>query len=173
MKLVDLMPVVDAEKCKGCKTCMRVCPTLAVKMEEKLAVVDLDRCRGCGNCEQRCPEYAIGMVRRPEPVMVGVNLDELDYEKIKELCLKARFNPEQTVCYCTARAPTRLPEPLCWGQRRPRISPHDRSSDRMQSGMYRTGFCDCSKPQESSPSRSPAVGNGMAELLLPGRFRNM
>ena len=101
MKLVDLMPVVDTGKCKGCKTCVRVCPVLAVKIEGKVAVVDLDRCRGCADCEQRCPEYAIAMVRRPEPVSVGVNVDELDYQRIRELCLKARFHPEQTVCYCT------------------------------------------------------------------------
>ena len=102
MKLVTLMPVVDTEKCKGCKTCVRVCPVLAMKMEEKLAVVDLDRCRGCADCEQRCPEYAITMVDRPEPVMARVDLEGLDYEKISELCLKARFHPEQIVCYCTA-----------------------------------------------------------------------
>ena len=82
MKLVTLMPVVDTEKCKGCKTCVRVCPVLAMKMDEKLAVVDLDRRRGCADCEQRCPEYAIAMADRPEPVMARVDLDGLDYEKI-------------------------------------------------------------------------------------------
>jgi Pyruvate/2-oxoacid:ferredoxin oxidoreductase delta subunit/bacterioferritin-associated ferredoxin len=102
MKLITLMPVVDLEKCKGCKTCTRVCPVLAMRIEEKLAVVDLDRCRGCANCEQRCPEYAISMVDRPEPVTAEVDLDSLDYEEIKELCLKARLHPEQIVCYCTA-----------------------------------------------------------------------
>ncbi len=102
MKLITLMPVVDTEKCKGCKTCERVCPVLAMKMEDKLAVVDVARCRGCADCEQRCPEYAITMVTREEPFLAKVNLEGLDYEKIKELCLKARFHPEQIVCYCTA-----------------------------------------------------------------------
>ena len=102
MKLVTLMPVIDSEKCKGCKTCVRVCPVLAMKMEEKLAVADLDRCRGCADCEQRCPEYAIMMVDRPEPVMARVDLEGLNYEKITQLCLKAKFHPEQIVCFCTA-----------------------------------------------------------------------
>ena len=102
MKLITLMPVVDTEKCKGCKTCERVCPVLAMKMEDKLAVVDVARCRGCADCEQRCPEYAITMVTREEPFLAKVDLEGLDYEKIKELCLKARFHPEQIVCYCTA-----------------------------------------------------------------------
>ncbi|MDA8305252.1 MAG: 4Fe-4S binding protein [Deltaproteobacteria bacterium] len=101
MKMITLMPVIDAQKCKGCKTCIRVCPTLAMKLEEKLAVVDLERCRGCANCEQRCPEYAIVMAPRPEPILAGVDPANLDYEKIRELCLKARFHPEQTLCYCT------------------------------------------------------------------------
>ena len=102
MKLVTLMPVIDSEKCKGCKTCVRVCPVLAMKMEEKLALADLDRCRGCGDCEQRCPEYAIAMVDRPEPVMARVDLEGLNYGTITQLCRKARFHPEQIVCYCTA-----------------------------------------------------------------------
>jgi len=71
-------------------------------VEDKLAVFDVARCRGCADCEQRCPEYAITMVTREEPFLAKVDLEGLDYEKIKELCLKARFHPEQTVCYCTA-----------------------------------------------------------------------
>lgn len=102
MKLVTLMPVVDLEKCKGCKTCARVCPVLAMRVEEKLAVVDIDRCRGCADCEQRCPEVAITMVTREQPVLAKVDIDVLDYEKIAQLCRKARFHPEQIVCYCTA-----------------------------------------------------------------------
>ncbi|MGA2404622.1 MAG: 4Fe-4S binding protein, partial [Syntrophobacteraceae bacterium] len=102
MKLVTLMPVVDTEKCKGCKTCVRVCPVLAMHLEEKMAVVDLDRCRGCADCEQRCPEYAIMMTDRPEAFMAKVDLEGLDYEKVSQLCRKARFHPEQIVCYCTA-----------------------------------------------------------------------
>jgi bacterioferritin-associated ferredoxin len=71
-------------------------------MEDKLAVVNLDRCRGCADCEQRCPEFAITMAKRPEPVEAKVDLEGLDYEKIAQLCRKAKFHPEQIVCYCTA-----------------------------------------------------------------------
>lgn len=101
MKLITLTPVVDSEKCKGCKTCVKVCPVLAIAMEDKLAVVDVERCRGCANCEQRCPEYAISMVLRDVPVVAKVELEGLDYDKIETLCRKAKFHPEQVVCYCT------------------------------------------------------------------------
>jgi len=102
MKLVTLMPVVHIEKCIGCKTCAKVCPVLAMRVEDKVAGVNVERCRGCGDCEQRCPEYAITMVLREEPVTAKVNMEGLDYEEIISLCRKARFHPEQVVCYCTA-----------------------------------------------------------------------
>ncbi len=102
MKLVTLKPVVDIDKCKGCKTCVKVCPVLAMSMEEKLAVVNVGLCRGCGDCEQRCPEYAITMVLREEPAMAKVEIEGIDYQEIVNLCRKARFHPEQVICYCTA-----------------------------------------------------------------------
>lgn len=102
MKLVTLKPVVDIEKCKGCKTCVKVCPVLAISIQEKLAVVNTERCRGCGDCEQRCPENAIVMVVRDKPLVAKVEIEGLDYQAIINLCRKARFHPEQVVCYCTA-----------------------------------------------------------------------
>ena len=45
--------VVDTEKCRGCKACMRIgCP--AISMRDGKAVVDATQCVGCGVCEQLC-----------------------------------------------------------------------------------------------------------------------
>ncbi len=45
--------VVDAEKCRSCKACMRIgCP--AISMRDGKAVVDATQCVGCGVCEQLC-----------------------------------------------------------------------------------------------------------------------
>ncbi len=44
---------VDPERCRGCKSCMRIgCP--AISMKNGKAVVDATQCVGCGVCEQLC-----------------------------------------------------------------------------------------------------------------------
>ncbi len=49
---------VDAEKCRGCKSCMRIgCP--AVSMKNGKAVIDNTLCVGCGVCAQMCAFGAI------------------------------------------------------------------------------------------------------------------
>ncbi len=53
--------VVDAEKCIGCKKCLKTgCPALFVNRETKKAEIDSLQCVGCGVCEQVCPTHAIG-----------------------------------------------------------------------------------------------------------------
>ncbi len=45
--------VVDAEKCRSCKACMRIgCPAISIR--DGKAVVDATQCVGCGVCEQLC-----------------------------------------------------------------------------------------------------------------------
>lgn len=102
MKVINMLAVVDHDKCTGCKTCERVCPVLAIKVMEGKAVVEDERCRSCHACEQRCPEYAITMVMRERPFVVSVDIGAVEYERVESLCRKARFNPEQLVCYCSA-----------------------------------------------------------------------
>jgi Pyruvate/2-oxoacid:ferredoxin oxidoreductase delta subunit/bacterioferritin-associated ferredoxin len=102
MKLISLKPVVDKAKCIGCGICTKVCPSLAMALVDKKAVVKLEDCRGCGGCNQRCPVYAIDMVKLENPYTVQVEIADLPYEKIADLCVKAKLNPEQFICYCTA-----------------------------------------------------------------------
>ena len=45
--------VVDKDKCKSCKMCMKIgCP--AISMQNGKAVIDATLCTGCGVCEQLC-----------------------------------------------------------------------------------------------------------------------
>jgi len=49
----------DAERCDGCMSCMRACPTDAVRTRNERAVKLADRCIDCGECIRVCPRSAI------------------------------------------------------------------------------------------------------------------
>ena len=49
---------VNADKCRSCRSCLRVgCP--AISMENGKAVIDRTQCVGCTVCAQVCPFDAI------------------------------------------------------------------------------------------------------------------
>ncbi|QAT61102.1 4Fe-4S dicluster domain-containing protein [Acidilutibacter cellobiosedens] len=100
MKSVTLVAKVNREKCRGCRICTKVCPVLAISVTDKKAVVNEEECRACANCEQRCPFHAIEMVKREEPLEIGVDVTKFDYGEIRKICEKAHLNPEQILCYC-------------------------------------------------------------------------
>ncbi len=64
-------PVVDQEKCIGCKICSQFCPDDCIRRlgVDKSAPagtprieIDMVYCKGCGICAQECPKGAIQMV---------------------------------------------------------------------------------------------------------------
>lgn len=109
MRLVNLLAELIPEKCTGCTICEKVCPTLSITMQKNpngtkpknLPVIDTNTCVGCWACEQRCPEYALVMVKNPNPHTVQVSTEGLDYAQIEAICRKAKFHPEQVICFCT------------------------------------------------------------------------
>ena len=61
LKYVKAKPalIVDNEKCRSCRACMKIgCP--AISMKEGKAHIDATLCVGCGVCEQLCAFDAIG-----------------------------------------------------------------------------------------------------------------
>lgn len=61
------VPVIDLEKCKGCKNCQVVngCPMKVCEVKDGKIIVDLDKCNHCGRCVGKCPfkvfeEYTTG-----------------------------------------------------------------------------------------------------------------
>ena len=53
--------VLDSEKCIGCITCMRRCPTEAIRIENGKAKILYEKCINCGECVRSCK----GGAKRP------------------------------------------------------------------------------------------------------------
>lgn len=86
---------LDVEKCKGCTTCLRHCPTEAIRIRDRRAVINPDRCIDCGECIRVCPNQAKKAIYQkfdsissykwkvalPAPTLYGQfdNLDDIDY----------------------------------------------------------------------------------------------
>jgi ferredoxin/flavodoxin len=58
------MHTVDAQKCIGCQTCVRKCPTKAINPSKQ--TVDRDTCLACFGCLNNCPADAVVMEYRGE-----------------------------------------------------------------------------------------------------------
>ena len=50
---------VTAEKCVGCKLCMRVCAQRAIRVLGKHVLIDGGVCAACGTCTEKCPKKAL------------------------------------------------------------------------------------------------------------------
>ncbi len=87
--------LLDTSKCTGCTTCLRHCPTEAIRIREGHAVINNERCIDCGECIRVCPHKAKKAVcsklssmdrfkwkiALPAPTLYGQfdNLDDVDY----------------------------------------------------------------------------------------------
>ena len=86
---------LDVNKCHGCTTCLRHCPTEAIRIKDGHAVINEERCIDCGECIRYCPTKAKKVVSGsldamknykwkialPAPTLYGQfdNLDDVDY----------------------------------------------------------------------------------------------
>ena len=87
--------LLDESKCTGCTTCLRHCPTEAIRIRDGRAVIDSEKCIDCGACIRYCPHQAKRAVcskisdmdrfkwkiALPAPTLYGQfdNLDDVDY----------------------------------------------------------------------------------------------
>ena len=95
MKAYEHSVLLDESKCSGCTTCIRHCPTEAIRIKNGRAVINSDRCIDCGECIKHCPHNAKRAVSDklsemegfkwkialPAPTLYGQfdNLDDVDY----------------------------------------------------------------------------------------------
>ena len=86
---------LDVSRCTGCTTCLKHCPTEAIRIRDGHAKIDPDRCIDCGICIRNCPSNAkkatygkLDRVMRykwkialPAPALYGQfeALDDVDY----------------------------------------------------------------------------------------------
>lgn len=86
---------LDSNKCTGCTTCLRHCPTEAIRIKDGHAVINQERCIDCGECIRVCPHKAkkavcgkLDAMKRfkwkialPAPTLYGQfdNLDDVDF----------------------------------------------------------------------------------------------
>lgn len=66
------LPVVDQEKCSGCRRCAKACPIQAISVD-RVAKADHSVCLGCGVCARACGRQAIALRRGAERVITPVN----------------------------------------------------------------------------------------------------
>ena len=78
--------VMDHKRCRGCTSCIKSCPTEAIRVRGRKATILPDRCIDCGNCIRVCPHKAVKSVG-----------DSLDILKEYDCCVA-------------------LPEPALYGQ---------------------------------------------------------
>ncbi|MCH5315592.1 MAG: 4Fe-4S binding protein [Eubacterium sp.] len=87
--------LLDASKCTGCTTCLKHCPTEAIRIKDGHAAINQTRCIDCGECIRLCPHNAkkavfskLENMKRfkykialPAPTLYGQfdNLDDVDY----------------------------------------------------------------------------------------------
>ena len=111
--------ILEYKRCRGCTTCIKNCPTEAIRVRSGKAKILNERCIDCGKCIQVCPHKAIRSVSDnlsaldpfqyrvalPDPALYGQfqHLDDIDivlngllkigfqavYETAKELGLAA------------------------------------------------------------------------------------
>ena len=86
---------LDEDKCKGCVSCLKRCPTNAIRVRNGKAYIISERCVDCGECIRICPHHAKYAekyslneildykyrIAVPAPSLYGQfnNLDDTDY----------------------------------------------------------------------------------------------
>ena len=61
--------ILDYKRCRGCTTCIKACPTEAIRVRSGKAAILNARCIDCGSCIQVCPHKAIKSVSDPLDAM--------------------------------------------------------------------------------------------------------
>jgi 2-oxoacid:acceptor oxidoreductase gamma subunit (pyruvate/2-ketoisovalerate family)/2-oxoacid:acceptor oxidoreductase delta subunit (pyruvate/2-ketoisovalerate family) len=57
-------PIIDLDKCTGCRACWLFCPETAIKWnDDNRPEIEYHKCKGCGICVEECPVKCIDFER--------------------------------------------------------------------------------------------------------------
>jgi len=62
-KTLTTKPVINVQKCVGCRDCYNTCPAKAIKMAGNKAAIDYSKCIKCFCCQEVCPHLAVNIDR--------------------------------------------------------------------------------------------------------------
>jgi iron only hydrogenase large subunit-like protein len=65
---------LDSDKCVGCTTCIKKCPTEAIRVRKGKASIISERCIDCGECIRTCPHGAKRAVSDPLSIIEGYRI---------------------------------------------------------------------------------------------------
>lgn len=125
--MVNHLPKIDLDKCRGCMMCAEACPTGAIWADwdnRKIAEINKDECIGCGMCKRQCQfEAIVGEVKKPHVVTNACTGCGKCAEKCPKKCItlkvrehtrdanaKVGTTPEEVMAAKPAAAPQRTPE---------------------------------------------------------------
>lgn len=105
--------VLDKSKCKGCTTCLRYCPTQAIRIRNGKAMIIQEKCIDCGECIRVCPHHAKNAITDnidsikdykytvaiPAPTVIGQFKPTVSINKILTAIKSLGFNEVVEVAY--------------------------------------------------------------------------
>lgn len=95
-------PIVNVDKCRGCRYCARECGSDAITYEDNKAHINYDLCKGCGRCIGACGYDAIHNPNHDTNAVLDKKIAEYAYAVCKErptfhICIVQEISP---VCDC-------------------------------------------------------------------------
>ena len=91
---VELVAVVDADNCNGCRRCVADCPYAAISLEDhpngkpghQIAVVAAERCASCGICAGACPSAT--PFRSVSELINGIDMPQQSVDSLRQSLIR-------------------------------------------------------------------------------------